>query len=159
MTNTKNIIITLFSDETVRLDSDSISRIREGFYPARVKSKILAAIRDVCADSDNSNHNLVGFLPVTKVSQDFKNCTFFPEDYNQDHYSNLALYLSPEIPCNIVADLLKRGRDGSLNCREDLVIGSNVIVISDDCADWTELEYCLKKAGANSIKCITIFNN
>ena len=154
METVKNIIITLFSDQTVRLSEDSISDIRKGIYPARVKSKILAAIRGIC--SDRHEENLVGFLPVVEKSNKTMMSNSVEEDNTQDHYGDLSLYLSPEVPCNVVTDLLNRSTDGSLVCREDLVNGSNVTIISDDCSDWTELECCMVNAGAKSINCIAI---
>lgn len=156
MGKASNIIITLYSAETVQLDDDSAVRILNGDYPIRVKSKILATIRELCARSDKEN--IVGFLPVSMNRQDvvkhFPVAT--PEDITQDHYGELALYLSPEIPCRIVSDLLRRGKDGSINCREDIVRGSSIIVISDSCSDWSEAEACMEKAGAESVRFISI---
>lgn len=158
MEKTSNIIITLFSAETVRLDDDSVARVFTGDYPIRVKSKILAAIREICSGS--SKENIVGFLPVSIEEKDI--LKHFPapytEDITQDHYGELALYLSPEAPCRIVSDLLSRGMDGRLNCREDIVRESSIIVISDSCSDWGEVKACMEKAGAESIRYISIVN-
>ena len=158
MEKTSNIIITLFSAETVQLDDDSVARVHAGDYPIRVKSKILATIREICSRS--SKENIVGFLPVSIVGDDIvKHFPVpYPEDITQDHYGELALYLSPEIPCRIVSDLLSRGMDGSLNCREDIVRDCSIIVISDSCSDWSEVEACMEKAGAESVRFISIVN-
>ncbi len=157
MEKTANIIITLFSAETVRLDEESVARVLAGDYPIRVKSKILATIREICSSSKD---NIVGFLPVSIEGED--NMKHFPvpypEDITQDHYGELALYLSPEAPCRIVSDLLSRGLDGGLNCREDIVRGSSIIVISDSCSYWGEVQACMEKAGARSVKYISIVN-
>ena len=112
MEKTSNIIITLFSAETVQLDDDSVARVLAGDYPIRVKSKILAAIREICSGS--SKENIVGFLPLSIEGNDIVKHfpAPYPEDITQDHYGELALYLSPEVPCRIVSDLLSRGMDG-----------------------------------------------
>ena len=158
MKKTSNIIITLFSAETVRLDDDSVAQVLCGDYPVRVKSKILAAIREVCSGS--SKDIIVGFLPVSIEGKDI--VKHFPvpysEDITQDHYGELALYLSPEVPCRIVSDLLSRGMDGILSCREEIVRGCCIIVISDSCSDWSEVEACMEKAGAESVRFISIVN-
>ena len=144
------IIITLFSADTVRLDEDSVSRVLEGDYPIRVKSKILAAIREQCAGSDQLH--VVGFLPVAGGRTSGPS----PVEETQDHYADLALYLLPEVPCRIVSDLLRMDKDGKLVCREDIVRGSTVIVISDACSDWEDVVSCLDAAGADSVKCVSI---
>lgn len=136
-----SVIITLFSADKVRLDEESVARILEGDYPIRVKSKILATVRDSMAASESEN--VVGFLPTTA------------EDA-LDHYSELALYLTPEISCQVVSDLINIDAKGDLSCKADLVKGNSVIVISDSCSDWSKLNRCLSKAGAESVKCISI---
>ena len=136
-----SVIITLFSADKVRLDEDSIARIHEGDYPIRVKSKILATVRDSVSASESEN--VVGFLPAAG------------ED-TLDHYSELALYLTPEISCKVVSDLINIDAKGRLSCKAELVKGNSVIVISDDCSDWSKLEGCLSKAGAEFVKCISI---
>ncbi|MBO4230582.1 MAG: hypothetical protein J5886_02775 [Bacteroidales bacterium] len=140
MVNT-SVIITLFSADKVRLDEDSVARIHEGDYPIRVKSKILASVRDSVSASESEN--VVGFLPTSG------------ED-TLDHYSELALYLTPEISCKVVSDLISIDAKGRLSCKAELVKGNSVIVISDDCSDWSKLEGCLSKAGAEFVKCISI---
>ena len=150
------IIITLFSAGTVRLDGESVARVREGDYPARVKSKVLATLRELVAQSEKEN--VVGFLPVVQESTDYHRHypVPYPEDVTQDHYGDLALFLTPEVPCRIVTDLIARGMDGRLSCREDIVRGSTVIVIGDDCSDWKDVVSCLEEAGAGSVKCVSI---
>lgn len=69
MEKTPFIIITLFSADKVRLDEESVARVLDGDYPIRVKSKVLATIREICAES--TTENVVGFLPVTRESRDF----------------------------------------------------------------------------------------
>ena len=156
MEKTPFIIITLFSADKVRLDEESVARVLDGDYPIRVKSKVLATIREICAES--TAENVVGFLPVTRESRDFyqKYPIPFPEDVTQDHYGDLALYLSPEAPCRIVSDLIACGKDGCLSCREDIVRGGTVIVISDECSDWRDVVACLEAAGADSVRCVSI---
>lgn len=139
----KTIILALFSEKTVQLDEESKSRILEGDYPARVRSKVLATVREQIAESDKES--IVGFLPLDS------------ED-TQDHYGELSLYLTPEIPCKVVSDLIGKDASGALTCKDDLVKGNSVIVISDNCSDWTVVEKCLEGAGAASVKCITILN-
>ena len=158
MEKTSNIIITLFSADTVRLDDDSVARVLDGDYPIRVKSKILATIREICSGSNKEN--VVGFYPVSMEGRDLvKHFPIpYPEDVTQDHYGELALYLSPEVPCRIVSDLLSRGMDGSLSCRKDIIRGCSIIVISDKCSDWSEVEACMEKAGADSVRFISIVN-
>ena len=156
MEKTPLIIITLFSADKVRLDKESVARVLDGDYPIRVKSKVLATIREICAESPTEN--VVGFLPVTRESRDFyqKYPIPFPEDVTQDHYGDLALYLSPEAPCSIVSDLLSIDRDGVLVCRDDVVRGCAAIVISDECSDWSAIVSSITEAGAASVKCISI---
>ena len=156
MEKTPFIIITLFSADKVRLDEESVARVLDGDYPIRAKSKVLATIREICAESPTEN--VVGFLPVTRESRDFfqKYPIPFPEDVTQDHYGDLALYLSPEAPCRIVSDLLSIDRDGVLVCRDDVVRGCAAIIISDKCPDWSAVLDCLSKAGATSVKCVSI---
>lgn len=158
MEKTSNIIITLFSADTVRLDDNSVARVLDGDYPIRVKSKILATIREICSGSNKEN--VVGFYPVSTEGRDLvKHFPIpYPEDVTQDHFGELALYLSPEVPCRIVSDLLSRGMDGSLSCREDIIRGCSIIVISDRCSDWSEVEACMEKAGAASVRFISIVN-
>ena len=150
------IIVTLFSAGTIRLDEDAIARVKEGDYPVRVKSKVLATIRELVAQS--GKECVVGFLPVVQESMDFYQHypVPFPEDVTQDHYGDLALYLSPETSCRVVSDLIACGKDGALACREDIVRGSTVIVISDECSDWKDVVTCLEEAGADSVKCVSI---
>ena len=80
MEKTPLIIITLFSADKVRLDKESVARVLAGDYPIRVKSKVLATIREICAESPTEN--VVGFLPITRESRDFyqKYPIPFPED-------------------------------------------------------------------------------
>ena len=146
------VIITLFSAEKVRLDEESAARVLEGDYPVRVKSKILAAIRETASASDKQC--VVGFLPVIRES--LYAGQKYLEDITQDHYGDLALYLSPEAPCSIVSDLVSWTKDSGFSCREELVRGNGVIVIGDKCRDWAELVSCLDEAGADSVKCISI---
>ena len=150
------IIITLFSDETVRLGDEDSARVLDGDYPIRVKSKVLATLREFAAQP--GTESVVGFLPVVRESTDFYQHypIPFPEDITQDHYGDLALYLSPELPCRIVSNLLRMDKDGKLVCREDVVRGSTVIVISDACSDWEDVVSCLDAAGADSVKCVSI---
>ena len=156
MEKTPFIIITLFSADKVRLDEESAARVLEGDYPIRVKSKVLATVREICAESPTES--VVGFLPVVKESTDFYQHypIPFPEDITQDHYGDLALYLSPELPCRIVSDLLRMDKDGNLVCRDDVVRGCAAIVISDRCSDWDAIASSLSEAGAASVKCISI---
>ena len=150
------IIITIFSDDTVRLGGEDSARVLDGDYPIRVKSKVLATIREFIAQP--VAESVVGFLPVAKVSPD--SCQQFPTplpgDTTQDHYGDLSLYLSPELPCRIVSDLLRLDEGGILVCLEEIVRGSTVIVISDACSDWKDAVSCLEAAGAVSVKCISI---
>ena len=150
------IIITLFSADKVRLDEESVARVKEGDYPVRVKSKVLAAIRELAAQS--GTECIIGFLPVVRESMDFYQHYPVPysEDITQDHYGELALYLSPETSCRIVSDLIACGKDGRLSCREDIVCGGAVIVISDECSDWRDVVACLEAAGADSVRCVSI---
>ncbi len=150
------IIITLFSADKVRLDEESVARVLDGDYPVRVKSKILATIREQC--KEENGEAVVGFLPVTRESHDIyqKYPVPFPEDVTQDHYGDLALYLSPEVPCRVVSDLLRIDRDGVLVCRDDVVRGCATIVIGDECSDWEAVASCLTEAGAASVRCISI---
>lgn len=143
------IVITIFSTDKVLLDEDSVAKLLEGDYPVRVKSKILATIREIISSSEQTN--VLGFLPVFK-----KNITH--EDATQDHYADLTLYLTPEIPCHIVSDLLSYYKDGSYTCREDIVRGSDIIIIGDFCENWTPIVSCLDNAGASSIKCVSIIS-
>ena len=156
MEKTSFIIISLFSADTVRLDEESVVRVREGDYPVRVKSKVLATIRELAAQS--GKECVVGFLPVVQESMDFYQHypVPFPEDVTQDHYGDLALYLSPETSCRIVSDLIACGKDGRLSCREEIVRGSTVIVISDESDEWGAVVSCLKEAGAETVKCVSI---
>ena len=156
MEKTPFIIITLFSADKVRLDDESVARVLDGDYPIRVKSKVLATIREICAESPAES--VVGFLPVTIESHDIyqKYPVPFPEDVTQDHYGDLALYLSPEAPCRIVSDLLIIDRDGVLVCRDDVVRGRAAVVISDECSDWSAIVASLTEAGAESVRCISI---
>ena len=137
------IILALFSAKTVQLDEESMSRIMDGDYPTRVKSKVLATVREQLAAS--GKESVVGFLPLNN------------ED-TQDHYGALALYLTPEISCKVVSDLIGMEASGELVCKKELVKGSSVIVIADRCNDWTAVEKCMEEAGAVSVKCISIFN-
>lgn len=146
------VIITLFSADKVRLDEESVARVMEGDYPVRVKSKILAAIRETASISEKEH--VVGFLPVMR--EDLSAGQNYTEDVTQDHYGDLALYLSPETPCSIVSDLISWTKDGGFSCKEELVRGSSVIIIGDKCRDWDELVSCLDDAGADSVKCISI---
>ena len=156
MEKTPYIIITLFSADNVRLDDESFARVLDGDYPIRVKSKVLATIREICAESHAEN--VVGFLPITRESWDIyqKYPVPFPEDVTQDHYGDLALYLSPEAPCRIVSNLLSIDKDGALVCRDDVVRGHVIVVISDKCSDWSATVSLLTEAGAISVKCISI---
>ena len=115
----------------------------DGDYPTRVKSKVLATVREQLAASGKDS--VVGFLPLNN------------ED-TQDHYGALALYLTPEISCKVVSDLIGMEASGELVCKKELVKGSSVIVIADRCNDWTAVEKCMEEAGAVSVKCISIFN-
>ena len=150
------IIITLFSDETVRLGDEDSARVLDGDYPIRVKSKVLATLREFAAQP--GTESVVGFLPVVRESKDFYQHypIPFPEDITQDHFGDLALYLSPELPCRIVSDLLRMDKDGNLVCRDDVVRGCAAIVISDRCSDWDAIASSLSEAGAASVKCISI---
>lgn len=154
MENLHQLIITLFSAENSRFEEDTIARMLEGDYPIRVKSKVLATIRSLC--SDLGDDAVVGFYPVTRESVHYP--TPFLEDITQDHYGDLVLYLTPEVPCRLFTDLLSYSHDGVLSCREDLVRGNAVIVISDDNYNWSEFEHCLEEAGAESVRFISIFN-
>ena len=136
------VIITLFSADKVRLDEDSVARILGGDYPVRVKSKVLATIREL--SNSTEKECVVGFLPLVKES-------------TQDHYGELALYLAPETTCDIVPDLISCKTDGGYSCREDVVRDSSVIVIGDTCEDWSPIVECIVKAGADSVRCINIF--
>ena len=135
-----HVIITLFSADSVRLDEESIARVLDGDYPIRVKSKILATIRESLFSS--REESVVGFLPIKKGD-------------TQYHYSELESYLKPEVSCKVVMDLIAKGKEG-LSCKKDLVAGNTVIVISDKCSSWDELNSCLEEAGAQSVKCISI---
>ena len=137
------IILALFSVKTVQLDEESKARILDGDYPARVKSKVLATVREQISTSDKES--VIGFLPKDDVD-------------TQDHYGELALYMTPEIPCKVVSDLIGKDDFGNLVCKSELVKGNSVIVISDNCSDWTDIENCMEAAGAASVKCISIFN-
>lgn len=149
------VIITLFSADTVRLDEESAARVLQGDYPVRVKSKLLATIRENTSSSDNDC--VVGFLPVMKDSGIYPIPSM--EDVTQDHYGELALYLAPEAPCSIVSNLIARRKDGTLECRKELVDGNDVIVIGDSCRDWSDVIACLDEAGAESVKCISILED
>ena len=146
------VIITLFSADKVRLDEDSAARVLDGDYPVRVKSKILATIREIASATEKEC--VVGFLPVVRETQYFG--LPYKEDITQDHYGELALYLAPEAPCSIVSDLLILGKDGHLSCRNEFVGGTSVIVIGDQCTDWNGIVTCLDEAGAYSVKCVSI---
>jgi len=150
------IIITLFSDKTVRLSDEDSARVLAGDHPIRVKSKVLATIRELA--SQPGMESIVGFLPVVKECMDYHQHypILISEDITQDHYGDLALYLAPELPCRIVSDLLLQDKDSSLVCREDFVRGSSVIVISDACSDWKDVVSCLEAAGAHCVKCVSI---
>lgn len=137
------IILALFSAKTVQLDDDSLSRIIDGDYPTRVKSKVLATVREQLSTSNKEN--IVGFLPLNA------------EDI-QDHYGDLALYLTPEIPCKVVSDLIGQDTSGKLVCKKELVKDCSVIIIADRCGEWTAVEKCMKEAGAASVTCISIFD-
>lgn len=149
------VIITLFSADTVRLDEESAARVLQGDYPVRVKSKLLATIRENTSSSDNDC--VVGFLPFMKDSGVYPIPVM--EDITQDHYGELALYLAPEAPCSIVSDLIARKKDGTLECRKELIDGNDVIVIGDACRDWSDVIVCLDEAGAESVKCISILED
>ncbi len=149
------IIITLFSADKVRLDEDSVSRVLEGDYPVRVKSKILAAIREIVRSADKPC--VVGFLPVIKENSSIG--ISYKEDVTQDHYGDLALYLAPEAPCSIVSDLVSCPKEGNYTCREEIIRGNDAIIIGDKCNDWSPVVSCLDKAGANSVKCVSIIDN
>lgn len=156
MEQTPFIILTLFSADKVRLDDESVARVLCGDYPIRVKSKVLATIREICAESPDEY--VVGFHPVTVQSPDVRrnNPATFSEEVTLDHYGDLALYLSPEAPCRIVSDLLSINRDGSLVCRDEAVRGCHAIVISDGRSDWSAIVSTLTEAGAISVKCVSI---
>lgn len=143
------IVITIFSTDKVLLDEDSVAKLLEGDYPVRVKSKILATIREIISSSDRIC--VLGFLPVFKDSITY-------EDATQDHYSDLALYLAPELHCHIVSDLISCYKDGSFSCREEFVHGSDIIIIGDFCENWAPIVSCLDNAGASSIKCVSIIS-
>ena len=136
-----HVIITLFSADSVRLDEESLARVLDGDYPIRVKSKILATIRESLFSS--REESVVGFLPIKKGD-------------TQYHYSELESYLEPEVSCKVVSDLITKGKEGKYSCKQDLVAGNAVIVISDKCSNWDELTGCLEEAGAQSVKCISI---
>ena len=159
MEMTPIVIITLFSADKVRLDDESVSRVLNGDYPVRVKSKILATIREFVPASDKKS--IVGFLPVTRESRDVTKFypIPFPEDITQDHYGELALYLAPEVPCSVVSDLIVREKNGHLACKSDFVRGKAAVIIGDSCDDWSEIATCLEEAGAESVKCISIVDN
>ena len=53
------IIITIFSDDTVRLGGEDSARVLDGDYPIRVKSKVLATIREFIAQP--GAESVVGF--------------------------------------------------------------------------------------------------
>ena len=150
------IFFTLFSADKVRLDDESVARVLCGDYPIRVKSKVLATVREICADSPDEH--VAGFVPVTGESPDIyrENPEPYPEDVTLDHYGDLALYLSPEAPCRIVPDLLSIDRNGTLACRDEVVRGCHAIVISDECSDWSAIVSSLTEAGATTVKCISI---
>lgn len=156
MESTSNIIIALFSAETIRLDEDSVAKVLAGDYPIRVKSKILACIRENIVSTPGES--IVGFYPVVKPTDSDSDAKTSVEDITQDHYGDLALYITPELPCKVVSNLIAVDIDGHIVCRENLVRGHGVIVISDSRNDWNELLDCLEKSGADSIKCISIVN-
>ena len=148
--------ITIFSDDTVRINYEDSARVLDGNYPIRVKSKVLATIRELAAQS--AQECVVGFLPVVQESMDYHRHypVPYPEDITQDHYGDLALYLAPELPCRIASDLILQDKEGALVCREDNVRGSMVIVISDACSNLGDVVSCLEAAGACSVKCVSI---
>ena len=88
------IIITLFSDETVRLGDEDSARVLDGDYPIRVKSKVLATLREFAAQP--GTESVVGFLPVVRESTDFYQHypLPFPEDITQYNAAN-PLKLTP----------------------------------------------------------------
>ena len=147
------VIITLFSADKVRLDEDSVARILGGDYPVRVKSKVLATIREL--SNSTEKECVVGFLPLVKES--YISGIQHWEIATQDHYGEMALYLAPETTCDIVPDLISCKTDGGYSCREDVVRDSSVIVIGDTCEDWSPIVECIVKAGADSVRCINIF--
>lgn len=158
MVKTNNIVITLFSAGTTRLDDDAVAAVLSGDYPTRVMSKILATVRENIATA--SGESVVGFYPMINRSGNAlpEESDPYAAESTLDHYSRLALYITPELPCQVVPDLIAVNADGFLVCREEFVSGNDVIVISDCPRDWRELEDCLARAGANTIKYISIID-
>ena len=111
------VIITLFSADKVQLDSESTSGVLSGEYPVRVKSKVLATIRNLV--SSTGNECVIGFVPVTISGiMHGRKCMV---DNTPDHYGELALYLAPETSCRIVSDLMTSNH-GQIACRKAQIL-------------------------------------